>query len=115
MLVLTRKIDERIQIAPNITITVLRIRGRSVQIGIEAPETVQVLRGEIAVAIEQREDAVEPIPGKKAQAPSKPTGSSDRRHPGSSPERSQNRRVGCDRDRSKTRNISRSNGIRIPQ
>ena len=54
MLVLTRKVDDRIQIGKNITITVLRIRGRSVQIGIEAPDSVEVLRGELAAAAELR-------------------------------------------------------------
>lgn len=54
MLVLTRKVDDRIQIGSNITITVLRIRGRSVQIGIEAPGSVEVLRGELAAAAELR-------------------------------------------------------------
>ncbi len=52
MLVLTRKVDDRIQIGPNITITVVRIKGGAVQIGIEAPGTVEILRGELAAAAE---------------------------------------------------------------
>ncbi len=52
MLVLTRKLEDQIQIGPNITITVLRVRGRSVQIGIDAPENVRMLRGEVAARIE---------------------------------------------------------------
>ncbi|NUQ62356.1 MAG: carbon storage regulator [Pirellulales bacterium] len=60
MLVLTRKIDDRIQIGPSITITVLRIKGRTVQIGIEAPEDVDVLRGELAAADEMRGVSGEP-------------------------------------------------------
>ena len=47
MLVLTRKTEERIQIGDNITIKILRVRRHSVQIGIEAPGEVQVLRGEL--------------------------------------------------------------------
>lgn len=47
MLVLTRKLQERIQIGESITITVLRVKGRSVRIGIEAPRGVRVLRAEL--------------------------------------------------------------------
>jgi carbon storage regulator CsrA len=47
MLVLSRKLEERIQIGENITITVLKIRGNSVQIGIEAPRSVSVVRAEL--------------------------------------------------------------------
>ncbi len=47
MLVLSRKLEERIQIGRDITITVLKIKGRGVKIGVEAPEGVSVLRGEL--------------------------------------------------------------------
>lgn len=47
MLVLSRKIDESIVINNNITITVLKISGRTVRIGIEAPLEIPVLRSEI--------------------------------------------------------------------
>lgn len=48
MLVLTRKPQETIHIGDGITITVLRTKGNSVRLGIEAPKSVSVLRGEIA-------------------------------------------------------------------
>jgi len=44
MLVLTQKADDTIHIGNNITVTILRVRGRAVKIGIEAPGDVQVLR-----------------------------------------------------------------------
>lgn len=47
MLVLTRKTQEQIQIGNNIKITILRVKGQSVQIGIEAPREVRVLRSEL--------------------------------------------------------------------
>lgn len=50
MLVLTRRQQEKIQIGDNITITVLRTKGKSVRLGIEAPGSVSVLRGEIVAA-----------------------------------------------------------------
>ena len=49
MLVLSRKAQEQIRIGENITISVLKIKGNSVQIGIEAPREVPILRGELPV------------------------------------------------------------------
>ncbi len=48
MLVLTRKTKQQIQIGPNITITILQIKGQAVRVGIEAPRDVNVLRTELA-------------------------------------------------------------------
>jgi carbon storage regulator CsrA len=47
MLVLTRKLQERIYIGDNITVTILRVKGQQVRIGIEAPRDVRVIRGEL--------------------------------------------------------------------
>jgi len=47
MLVLTRSLDESILIGDDITVTVVRIDGSSVRIGIEAPLDVVVLRAEL--------------------------------------------------------------------
>ena len=49
MLVLTRKLQEKITIAGNITVTVLRVKGQTVRIGIEAPREIRVIRGELPV------------------------------------------------------------------
>jgi carbon storage regulator len=48
MLVLTRKYQEKIRIGDNITITVLRTKGKAVRLGIDAPADVPVIRGELA-------------------------------------------------------------------
>jgi carbon storage regulator CsrA len=48
MLVLTRKLQEKIRIGNDITITVLRVKGNTVRIGVEAPRDVRVVRGELA-------------------------------------------------------------------
>lgn len=59
MLVLSRKVDERIMIGDNIIIHILEIRGgRWVRIGIEAPTEVAVHREEVHRDI-QREQAGE--------------------------------------------------------
>ena|SRR5688572_4129037 len=47
MLVLTRKYQEKILIGNDITFTVLRTKGKAVRLGIEAPSTVPVIRGEL--------------------------------------------------------------------
>lgn len=47
MLVLTRKTDEQIVIGDDIRITLVRVRGNSVRIGIDAPRDVRVVRGEL--------------------------------------------------------------------
>lgn len=47
MLVLSRKIGEQIFIGDNISITINRISGNRVSIGVEAPGEMKVLRGEL--------------------------------------------------------------------
>ena len=47
MLILTRRVQEAIVIADNVTITVLSIKGNQVRLGIEAPRDVDVHREEI--------------------------------------------------------------------
>ncbi len=47
MLVLTRKVGERIQIGDKIVVTVVRVQNEKVRIGIEAPDNVTILREEI--------------------------------------------------------------------
>ena len=55
MLVLTRQQGEQIPIGSEILITVVRTKGKTVRLGIQAPAHVAVLRGEIAVAIAEDE------------------------------------------------------------
>lgn len=49
MLVLARKTNEAIQIGANITVKVLRVKGKAVKLGIEAPDNIAVLRTELLV------------------------------------------------------------------
>jgi carbon storage regulator len=50
MLVLSRKIGERLVIGGNITVVVNRVAGNRVTLGIEAPDTVRIVRGELEAA-----------------------------------------------------------------
>jgi len=47
MLVLTRKISEKIMIGKNVIVSVLAVEGQNVKIGIEAPKDVSILRMEV--------------------------------------------------------------------
>ena len=44
MLVITRKVRETITIGDNIIITITKIKGNRVSIGVEAPKNVRILR-----------------------------------------------------------------------
>jgi len=48
MLVLSRKVGERIVIGDNITVVVSRVAGNRVTLGIEAPDEIHIMRGELA-------------------------------------------------------------------
>ena len=56
MLVLSRKTQQQIQIGPHVTITILKVKGDTVRIGIEAPQEGCVLRSEVAGKIAQAEN-----------------------------------------------------------
>ena len=47
MLVLSRKQSEQIVIGDNVKITILKVKGNTVRIGIDAPREVRVVRGEL--------------------------------------------------------------------
>ena len=47
MLVLSRKQNERIRVGDSVVVTVVRVSGDKVRIGIEAPPHVRVLRDEL--------------------------------------------------------------------
>lgn len=51
MLVLTRKLNEKIKIGEDITITIIKLRNNQIRIGIEAPREVRVLRAELEQTI----------------------------------------------------------------
>jgi carbon storage regulator len=47
MLILTRRIGESVMIGDDVTITVLRVKGNQVRLGVNAPKNVSVQREEI--------------------------------------------------------------------
>jgi len=54
MLVLTRKTEESLLLGSEVRITVLGVTGDKVRLGIDAPQSVKILRGE---TIDQARDA----------------------------------------------------------
>jgi len=48
MLVLTRKVGERVLIGDQVAVTIIRIQGNAVRLGIEAPPEMAVVREELA-------------------------------------------------------------------
>jgi len=53
MLVLSRKVSERIMIGEGITLTVVRLKAGRVQLGIEAPDGVIIRRAELPLATQR--------------------------------------------------------------
>lgn len=59
MLILTRKLEEEINIGGLVTIKVVQIRGDQVKLGISAPREIVVHRAEIAERIKAGEKRVD--------------------------------------------------------
>jgi carbon storage regulator len=62
MLVLSRKVGERIWIGDDISVTVVRLSGGAVRLGIEAPPHLPVVREELKARIEQEESSSQEMP-----------------------------------------------------
>ena len=63
MLILSRKVDEKIKIGTDITLTIIEVRGDQVKIGVEAPRNVKVFRQEVFNAIQSENKAAAVNPG----------------------------------------------------
>ena len=60
MLVLSRKVGERLVIGENVTVVVNKVAGNRVTLGVEAPDDVRIIRGELEIVIRDfEEDAAE--------------------------------------------------------
>jgi len=75
MLVLSRKEGESLVIGDNITITINRISGNRITVGVDAPREVRIVRGELTVFEDEpgkpdsRGDSVIPIDVNAGQRP----------------------------------------------
>jgi len=57
MLILSRKINEKIMIGDDISVSIIEIRGDQVRIGVDAPKSVKVFRQEVFDAIRAENQA----------------------------------------------------------
>jgi len=57
MLILSRKVNEKIIIGDDITVSIIEVRGEQVRIGIDAPKKVKVFRQEVFDAIKAENKA----------------------------------------------------------
>jgi carbon storage regulator len=57
MLILTRKVDEKIRIGDDIAVTIIEVRGDQVKVGVEAPKHVKVFRQEVFATIQAENKA----------------------------------------------------------
>ena len=69
MLVLTRKLQEQIVIGNDIKVTILRVKGNTVRLGIEAPRQVRVVRAELPPEAASANSAEAP-PARESRDPS---------------------------------------------
>jgi carbon storage regulator len=53
MLILTRRVGDSLKIGDDVSITILRVKGDQVRLGIDAPDTVSVLREEVLERLER--------------------------------------------------------------
>lgn len=68
MLVLSRKVGERIMIGDNIAVVINRIAGNRVTVGIEAPGDVQIVRGELEAIVRQFAEETPAPPRKRSDS-----------------------------------------------
>jgi carbon storage regulator len=61
VLILRRKVGEKIVIGDGITVVVSRVSGGRVTLGIEAPQDVHIVRGELRVFDEQHPRSAVPV------------------------------------------------------
>jgi carbon storage regulator len=78
MLVLTRKLMEKLYIGDDICVTVVRLEGGQVRLGIEAPREVAVVRAELvperASGSARTSSAIRPPMGLRSELRTRPVG-----------------------------------------
>ena len=67
MLVLTRKLGQRLMVGDNIVVTVLSVRNGQVRIGIDAPRSVAIRREELEALPQPADDPDLVAAGNKSQ------------------------------------------------
>jgi carbon storage regulator CsrA len=74
MLILTRRVGESVVIGTEVTVTVLRVKGNQVRLGVDAPKSVSVQREEIFHRIQREGGAGEEASYNSGDEPGEPHG-----------------------------------------
>ena len=69
MLILSRKVNEKIMIGDDVVLTIIETRGEQVKIGVEAPKSVKVFRHEVFDAVQRENRAAAVSSGKLENLP----------------------------------------------
>ena len=67
MLILSRRESERVYLGDDIVLTIVRVNGDKVRIGVEAPSNVKILRTELEIAANKSE-VVDGVPESRRKA-----------------------------------------------
>lgn len=67
MLILSRRESERVYLGDDIVLTIVRVNGDKVRIGVEAPSNVKILRTELEIAA-NKSDVVDGTPETRRKA-----------------------------------------------
>ena len=59
MLILTRRVGETVMIGDEVAVTVLRVKGNQVRLGVNAPKSISVQREEIFQRIKREGDSTQ--------------------------------------------------------
>ncbi len=66
MLILSRRESERIYLGDDIVLTIVRVNGDKVRIGVEAPSNVKILRTELEIELSKEVNSVQIDPMRRA-------------------------------------------------
>jgi len=73
VLILTRRVGETVMIGDEVAVTVLRVKGNQVRLGVNAPKTISVQREEIFQRIKRENgQAAEPVENNQAAETAEP-------------------------------------------
>jgi carbon storage regulator len=68
VLILTRRVGETVMIGEEVTVTVLRVKGNQVRLGVNAPKSISVQREEIFHRIKRENAPPENIESENTEA-----------------------------------------------
>jgi carbon storage regulator len=62
MLILTRKVGEKLIIGEDVSVTILSLKGNQIRIGIDAPRSIKVHREEVYERIQKERETLSVVP-----------------------------------------------------